>query len=200
MQLLTAFKHGESPFFLLPLADCSLKEIFQQENPKRDPFFVIWILNQLSGLAEGLHAIHGDTATDLVSSSLSLQQTQNTKVIGYHHDLTPANILLRKDKENADTPFNEMEEQFGRFQLSDFGLARFREPDTGSKSLNIKGTQTYAAPESRLRNVGQSRSYDIWSFGCIILETMVWLMRGPSGREEFRDRRYEKDPELVRVV
>ena len=185
MQLHTAFQHGDEFFLLFPLAACSLKDCFNKQDHVGNEKYFRWMLGQLLGLAEGIRAIHGDTEPD--SNFLTVPQ-ETGQVLGYHHDLKPDNVLLRKDSENAETPFNELEMEFGRLQISDFGLGRFRDAATGSVSVNIKGTPTYAAPES-VTHGSQSRPYDIWSYGCIVLEALVWLLEGPEGLNEFIDER-----------
>lgn len=177
MQLLTAFQHGEDFYLVFPLADCNLKDCFERESHVGDTQYFKWVLGQLVGLAKGILAIHEGTTT----SELAVPGGPK---IGYHHDLKPENILLSRWPREGEARFSEAERSFGRLQISDFGMGKFRDPATGSKSLNIKGTPTYAAPESQSEKQ-QSRPYDIWSFGCIILEILIWLIEGPQGRQDF---------------
>jgi serine/threonine protein kinase len=182
MQLLTAFQHGEDFYLVFPLADCSLANCFEKEDPTGNVAYFRWMVGQLAGLASGIHVIHGDAS----SSSLAVP-SRVSETLGYHHDLKPDNILLLKFREGMG--FNEAETKYGRLQISDFGLGRFREATTGSKSYNIKGTLTYAAPESYAKGE-QARPYDIWSFGCILLEILIWLLKGSHGHQEFNISRY----------
>jgi serine/threonine protein kinase len=181
MQLITAFQHGDDFFLFFPLAECSLKACFANEDHTRDREFFVWMIGQLFGLAQGIHAIHGNAESG--STSLSPNPTNDEK-IGYHHDLKPDNILLCKNGKHSMPPFSKTEQRYGRLQISDFGLGRFREAATGSVSVNVKGTPTYAAPESTTQR-SQSRPYDIWSYGCIVIETLVWLLEGPQGLKSF---------------
>jgi serine/threonine protein kinase len=74
--------------------------------------------------------------------------------------------------------------QLGILQLADFGVAKFRRLQSGSGTGTWRDTETYAAPESftgsevpgTIRKI--SRPYDIWSFGCVLLEVLVWLVLG----------------------
>lgn len=102
-------------------------------------------------------------------------------------------IFKSKEDEKSEHPYTDLEAEYGRLQISDFGLGKFREVSTGSVSINIKGTPTYAAPESTTQRT-QSRPYDIWSFGCIVIETLTWLLEGRYGLKEFLEDR------LVAVV
>jgi len=185
MQLLTAFQHGDDFLLFFPLAQCSLKDCFKNGDHTGDLAYFKWTMEQLLGLAEGIHAIHGDA--EKASTHLAVQPPTEDK-IGYHHDLKPDNILLWRDSGLAAIPFSNLEKRHGRLQISDFGLGRFREAATGSVSFNVKGTPTYAAPESKTQR-SQSRPYDIWSFACIVIETLVWLLEGPEGLDNFIDQR-----------
>ena len=49
-------------------------------------------------------------------------------------------------------------------------------------------TGTYRAPEfDAFRSV--SPQYDIWSFGCVLLQFMVWYLDGWQGVDRFTERR-----------
>jgi serine/threonine protein kinase len=176
MQLLTAFQHGEDFFLLFPLADCNLKDCFGGREYVGDTQYFKWMLEQLVGLASGILAIHEGNSSELA--------VPGKEKIGYHHDLKPENILLCRRSRVGEPKFSAAEELFGRLQICDFGLGRFRDPATGSRSFHIKGTPAYAAPESKSEK-HQSRPYDIWSFGCIVLEILIWLVKGRQGREAF---------------
>jgi serine/threonine protein kinase len=176
MQLLTAFQYGRDFYLLFPLADCNLKACFESEQHVGETQYFKWMLEQLIGLASGILTIHNGSTSELT--------VPGTEKIGYHHDLKPENILLSRRPREGEPKFGAAEMDYGRLQICDFGLGRFRDPATGSKSFNIKGTPAYAAPESKSEKQ-QSRPYDIWSFGCIVLEILIWLVRGHQGRKEF---------------
>jgi hypothetical protein len=60
-----------------------------------------------------------------------------------------------------------------------------------------EATKTYAPPEFELVDHPCSRSFDIWSLGCVFLEFMCWLVQGGSGSENpvdaFQKARYLED-------
>jgi serine/threonine protein kinase len=97
-----------------------------------------------------------------------------------HGDVKPANILV----------FPEAGKLLGILKLADLGLAknhtratRYREDPSTTKFV----TRRYEAPEACL---GQkwSRKFDVWSFGCILLETVIWLLYGQDELDAFIDR------------
>lgn len=99
-------------------------------------------------------------------------------MIGCHHDIKPRNILVH----DAD------------FLLSDFGLARLKSATETSKSDFIFGPAWYLAPECEDHEDDYekhtiSRPSDIWSFGCILLECLTYLLDGAQGVVEFEKKR-----------
>jgi serine/threonine protein kinase len=186
MQLVAALRHGDDFLEFFPLAECSLKKCFEQNYVRNKSYFT-WMILQLVGLAEGLHAIHGDAKTKQSSATLGVPTRTPGKdeILGYHHDLKADNILLLKDSGRmGSAKLGPLEKQFGTLQISDFGLGRFRPASTGSVSVHVKGTQSYAAPEAT-QSGGQSRPYDIWTFGCMLIEISVWLLEGPDRLQQF---------------
>ena len=94
---------------------------------------------------------------------------------GYHHDIRPANILVTSTT----------------FILTDFGLARSKPFDQNSPSLWKPNKGDYIAPECMNEEMDHQRigrSYDIWSFGCLVAETATYMEYGPAGLAEFREK------------
>ncbi|KAL8655657.1 MAG: hypothetical protein Q9226_002956, partial [Calogaya cf. arnoldii] len=80
------------------------------------------------------------------------------------------------------------------FLLSDFGLARLKSATQSSKSDFTFGPAWYLAPECEDHEDDYekhtiSRPSDIWSFGCILLESLTYLLEGASGVLEFESKR-----------
>jgi serine/threonine protein kinase len=67
-----------------------------------------------------------------------------------HRDLKPANILFHE----------------GRWKIADFGIARFVEEATSSKTLKNFLSEAYAAPE-QWRGERASHATDVYALGCI---------------------------------
>ncbi|KAI3324604.1 HET-domain-containing protein [Xylariaceae sp. AK1471] len=99
-----------------------------------------------------------------------------------HGDLKPENILVFQDST-----------WLGTLKIADLGLAKQHDFATefrpGATSTNHT-TLHYEAPEV-VTNTKEPRSrrYDIWSMGCIILESVIWLLYGFQGLESFYNER-----------
>lgn len=133
-----------------------------------------WMASQYRGLAEALHVIH---RYDLFRT-LSDQGSKNR---GFHGDIKPENILFFNDKHSGGTGM-------GILQLADFGLARYHHSTTIVEvSPRVTG-HPYCPPEVDL-TWKTDQSLDIWTLGCLFLESLVWLMFGSQGLSEFQDDR-----------
>ena len=78
-----------------------------------------------------------------------------------HRDIKPANILL---DQRLPTPHT-----MGEPILTDFGVARMQEMQTGTVRGSLIGTPTYIAPEQALGQYGDRRC-DLYSLGIILYE------------------------------
>ncbi|PSN67761.1 kinase-like protein [Corynespora cassiicola Philippines] len=205
IQLLATYRQNEIWYFLFPLANCNLAEYMSAREPEHSEKYITWKLNQILGLATGIQAIH-DRQPDRMGASSSQPflglNNQNAQSIqtGYHHDIKPQNILHFKELEvEITTPYPEL----GVYQISDFGVGKFQTGNLGDSSKGTRhprGTVTYWAPESRITagRLGHSRlkdvyhisrPYDMWAFGCVIMEMLVWLIKGRDGLKEFKNGR-----------
>lgn len=126
------------------------------------------ILIALTGLASAIDTLH-----NFESESLDV------KLTGCHHDLAPRNILVQDDN----------------LLLADFGLSTFRCSEENSLTMFKIVRGSYVAPEGQFfcdneMKRGQiSRPGDIWSFGCILLEMVTYMVNGQSGLKTFRKAR-----------
>lgn len=104
----------------------------------------------IHGLSDALKSIHNLSTAD-----------QSWTKKGCHGDLKPNNILVDGHK----------------FILIDFGLGKIRQPSESSGG-NHSMTGIYAAPECQGLDaypVESFRTCDIWSFGCILAELVVFM-------------------------
>jgi serine/threonine protein kinase len=120
----------------------------------------------LAGLSSGLASLH-----EFKSS------TFNMELMGFHHDLKPKNILVSG----------------ARFILSDFGLSKLEKRNSSRTEFKI-GRGHYLAPEcedllDRFRKGTITRASDVWSFGCILLEVLIYMRFGTSEVQAFREER-----------
>lgn len=160
--LYASYRHKEKFNLLLPKGGKRLKAYFQENTTWSE----IQYLSAIHGLSDALKAIHKIST-----------EGRNWAQIGCHGDLKPSNVLV--DAHN--------------FTLIDFGLTKIRQPSESSGGSNGM-TGPYAAPEC-FHNTADSSSVesltacDIWSFGCILAELVVF-MNAPS-KDVFKQ--YEKD-------
>ena len=163
--LLTAYTIHQTHNFLFPLADGDLKSFFRQKYRPPGLETDNEIFQALYELASAIEAVH-----DYFSDSFNLRK------IGCHYDLKPDNILYGS----------------GKFMLSDFGLSRLSDKDEGSKTLYRNGGGEYMAPEcvsvnDDFKKLHVGRSSDMWSFGCVLSETLAYLREGPTGILRFSE-------------
>jgi serine/threonine protein kinase len=163
-------------YFIFPWADGgNLKEFWRREDSKpRTPELILWSLQQMLGLVDGLKALHG----------------QNIR----HGDLKPQNILhfKKSDRETIQTGGKSM------LVITDVGVSKFhkemtilRHDGTAEKAATV----SYEAPEAepdRLQGLPRSRKYDMWSMGCIFLEFTIWIVYSYNAVRRFRGRRSAK--------
>jgi serine/threonine protein kinase len=105
-----------------------------------------------------------------------------------HGDLKPDNILrVKKDRT-----------WLGTLQLADLGLAKQHLTPTLERhnaTTQTFGTAWYEAPEARDKRRPRSRLFDMWSMGCIIFETVIWLLYGEKGLSAFEKKGASIDDE-----
>lgn len=89
-------------------------------------------------------------------------------IFGWHLDLKPQNILV----DNATDGSRDI------FKITDFGQTRF-EAAFVTRISGGGGTEAYAPPE--YLDETQNRTYDVWSLGIIVLEILIYAIRGVDG-------------------
>ena len=104
-------------------------------------------------------------------------EDENKTIIGYHHDIRPHNILVRRDT----------------FVLADFGLAKMKERDSSSSSYKGGGGD-YIAPECLERGAHIRCAADIWSFGGVMVDIASYIEGGSEGRSAAHNRREAYGP------
>lgn len=169
IRLLGAYTYDERHNFLFPSYETDLRVFLQSKSRFRDFSQDITFFSALRGLASALCSTH----------KLHLEKEKNglnTDAIGYHHDLRPANILISQDT----------------FILADFGLGKFKSRDAPSQTQWKVGEGDYLAPErvdesSVHQNVG--RAFDVWAFGCLTIEVIIYMKGGEESLNKFREQR-----------
>lgn len=167
VEMLAAYTFKDKHNLLFRKADgMTLGELL--ENPPQPPFrSLAQMIIALAGLFSALHAVHNFRYPDL-----------QVLAIGCHHDLKPDNILIHR----------------GSFLLADFGLSTFKDSSKASETSFKQVRGDYVAPEcENFLNLSEQsvigRSSDIWSLGCIILELLTHVTKGPKGVTDFEMKR-----------
>jgi serine/threonine protein kinase len=161
-------------YLLFPLADCDLDRYWDQNRVSHDKFNVLdletvrWLSKQVQGMTSAMNSIHNPRS--------ELLSPQDHK-FGRHGDLKPENILWYRSKSD----------KLGILVIADLGLSALNSILSRSNAPNgqVPGTPRYRPPESDLLGGKISRSYDIWTFGCVLLELVCWALGGPEAREQF---------------
>jgi len=139
---------------LFPFAPMDLGEFLLADTPP--PMEIRSIYAAIHGLADALSHIHNFTLNDG-------SDNKGIGMIGYHHDLRPANILVHR----------------GTFVIADFGLSRLKPNDTDSKTKLHGGQDDYLGPESfdyeSWTNGSVGRPSDVWALGCILIELATFI-------------------------
>jgi serine/threonine protein kinase len=191
IRLLVTFQHKAQLHLVFPWADGNLQDFWKIAYPDpnipiRDVSLARWVIEQCLGLALGLKAIHHNCVDKSQAEEQGLPFDAPQKKHGRHGDFKPENILWFKQNGKS-TP----DSVTGTFKISDFGFADFHASMSASNipTSDIPGmTPTYRAPEWNVKKSVAS-SYDIWSFGCVLLEFVEWYLRGWQGVEDFSGKR-----------
>ncbi|KAI0376339.1 hypothetical protein F5Y04DRAFT_285987 [Hypomontagnella monticulosa] len=181
VKLLVAFKHGTSFYLLFPWAEGGSLRSFWKENPNPvlNSSLLEWIAEQCLGIAIALRGIHGGHRP-AGTSNWSINNEPGVPYNGRHGDIKPANILLFGEEGGNSALV---------WKLSDFGLAKLHNPRSKHGAGRPIGfSPTYRAPELDIKGTIDS-AYDIWSFGCVLLELLTWLLQGWEGVNTFASSR-----------
>jgi serine/threonine protein kinase len=171
--LLMTWRMDDRHYFLFPAAECDLLSYWEDKHPTidfRDTPAIQWLSAQIRGMTEALAVIHNPT-----------RQLEEQQRFGRHGDLKAENILWY--------PSNDYER--GIFVIADFGLGALNTEKSRSNipGENIPTTPGYRPPECDLEGGLISRSFDVWTFGCLLLEMICWALGGNQLRAKFENER-----------
>ncbi|RSL93552.1 hypothetical protein CEP52_013205 [Fusarium oligoseptatum] len=178
--LRAAYRLRNACYFIFDWADTDLSRYWTFTEP-RPPFnkdTVIWVAKQCYGLANGLQTIHRygsiEQSTYQSSATDAYETVPGRKLYGRHGDIKPQNILLFKDPEDPDGR--------GILRICDFGQAELHSAHSRSNRPNtdVAISLFYRPPECDIKGGTISRSYDIWTIGCLYLEFVAWMLGGWS--------------------
>lgn len=198
-RLLVAIHHGTNRSLMFPWAEGNLLQFWKRIDPRThhqsaDAPWTRWMAKQFVGLASVIKLVHGPAKPSLENrapptSSLCPQPTK----YGRHGDLKPENILYFTGSEHDDDSNYRVEcGPKGILKVADFGLAAFHSRNSAKvRGSRTARSRTYRAPEFDGDEV--TASADLWSFGCILLEFLVWYQHGHKGVTEFSRRRAQEE-------
>lgn len=179
IKAISAYEKGPECCFVFPWAPRGNLREFWSHNPgSANRQVMLWAWAQIRGLTDGLNRLHA----------------KGTR----HGDLKPENILVFDGKDNSG---------LGELVIADVGVAKFHAQETrerqnqGYVTTNKNGTLRYEPPEIQLqldKDRVISRRYDTWSLGCVLLEFIIWLLRGETGQKKFNRERLDATPNLDR--
>ncbi|CAG8978538.1 hypothetical protein HYALB_00012269 [Hymenoscyphus albidus] len=185
-KLLVTFSWRDQYYLVFPWADSNLLNYWKQNPvpsiPIQDKDLAVWLSEQCLGVAKGLKMIHNLNVLNGSAREVGYQK------YGRHGDLKPENILWFKDYQQPGG--------LGTLKISDFGLTRFHGEGSKSHAENVSLTGTYRPPEYEIAQL-VSQSYDIWSFGCLLLEFVTWYLLGWEGFDDFSKARMNEDTESI---
>jgi serine/threonine protein kinase len=193
VQIVKSYRKGDEFNIVFPRAKANLKECLERPplmltrlTAATGPLREAGMWKQMRGLARALERIinydnRNDTAQEVYQAPG--QELGDRRILGYHFDLKPANVLVYDDDEGEDNVF----------KISDFGQAKFRDQAGGSLTTHAGGTENYAAPEmSTDEQRALNTRYDVWSLGCIFTELVTFVLKSYQGVRDFeaaRERR-----------
>lgn len=165
MPLLATFEHCDQTCLLFPWADAHLVDLSKRTSagPPLDKMSLMWAVQQLRGLTDGLRLFHTcvsqDTGKPMTHGGIS----------GYH--ILGFRDPGRSDHATSATAF--------KLVLSGFGST----PSFQDEAEMFLAT--YQAPECYMEGYKISPSYDVWSLGCLMLEFIAWFLEGSSASGRF---------------
>ncbi|KAK1547678.1 protein kinase domain-containing protein [Colletotrichum paranaense] len=195
IRAIASYTQGNRHFFVFPWArggnlrnfwkfQPSLSAASEETSTQDWNTYLEWFFEQLLGLASAIRNLHHPRDDPNESCR--------------HGDLKPENILC----------FSKNEDDIGegriptgvRLVVADAGHAKVHEMATeyrGSPTATPKGTVMYSPPEADTQEA-RSRRYDVWSLGCLYLESLIWMMYGYEGVQKFHQNVGPGEPYFVK--
>ena len=177
-----AIERGEEWFFIFPWADGGNLSNFWERHtyPDGDSATLLWLLEQLEGLADALLFLHD----------------RNIR----HGDLKPENILMFLDGDSfgrliiADVGLASQHNRNTEYRLgiptqTMSGTRKYEPPEVGNHE-----DQPEDETEMDSQQAARSRLYDTWSMGCIILEAIIWFLWGTQSLQNFMRKLPSRSP------
>ncbi|KAK4224668.1 hypothetical protein QBC38DRAFT_370555 [Podospora fimiseda] len=166
-------------FFVFPLPSGNLEGLWNNDlatervkGNAETANFALWVATQCRGITEAVGMIHNAQPGELDDNpEQSRAQEFQDEWSGIHANIVPRTIFWFQNSHRATHPM-------GLIQLGGFGQTTFyHQPSRVRVTLKKGHTRTYSPPEIELGQI-ISRTYDIWSLGCVFLEFISWIILG----------------------
>ncbi len=175
--LIAAYEWKSSVYFVFPFVECDLGQILRgsrrpsfvdarDADTADDPLPSYWLWTQMAGVCNAMSAIHTDLKDPF---------NDNKRVIAFHFDLKPANILVTRE---------------GVLKITDFGQSIIQDVLDGKEHAEEypEGDFAYQPPESKpsRHELKEARdrvtdratkvllNYDVWALACIMTEVLTY--------------------------
>ncbi|KAF4952467.1 hypothetical protein FGADI_6701 [Fusarium gaditjirri] len=169
VSVLGAYCQLKENYLIFDWADCDLLRYWKDHHsePEFNLQNVLWLAEQCVGLASGLEQIHRYGSLEQQNR---IGDPSFKKLYGRHGDIKPENILW----------YSNSEQGLGTLRICDFGVSEFHSTQSrsGIRNSHVASSPYYRPPEWELQDGTISRSYDIWTIGCLYLEFLGWLLGG----------------------
>jgi serine/threonine protein kinase len=202
VKCIAAIRRGDNRYFMFPWADGdSLRDFWEaksEQGPYLDQDILHQLLQQLRGLANALDRLHNfEDKPDKTSepeevspeSKVDTPAIQlNDETLEYTFGKTPSSIRHGDLKPENLLRFLDSKTKLGTLKIADMGLAKrhiVATQDRRSLTTTPYSTIRYEAPEAKTASKGLTRLYDIWSMGCITLESIIWFLYGYNELKKF---------------
>ena len=220
VKYLGTYQLGGGTFgILFPLANADLKTYMSSSRPTTTRT-VVNIFTQLLGLTNALRILHtgftDETRNykkacyhmDLKPSNILLMK-DHASTEEYTWKITDFGVSVIHDKAPSTsikrTVFSEKIPQAHKYGLRKWGRldldqaykllsTQASQVHDSTKTVKPQGDRAYTAPEVELSNKTSGAS-DIWSFGCVLLEVVIWLSAGTEVLKRSKQAISEEDPE-----
>jgi len=164
--LLCSYVRGGDCCLVFPRLDMDLSDLFKRATPHGRFRWEFSFFSALHGLASAIERLH-NVSVRVAADGLDFEG------VGFHHDLRPENVLVSTDT----------------LLLADFGMARVRPRQDGSRTY-IRGVAgDYSAPEAMDESwvpLEVGRAVDVWAMGCLAAEIMTYAYLQCHGITRFR--------------
>ncbi|RDW56454.1 hypothetical protein BP6252_14156 [Coleophoma cylindrospora] len=176
VELFACYRLDSSYYLLLTCADYDLETLFREPSRRLD--FGLTSEQQCATLYGCFYCLA--SALDYLHRLPVYHPGLDLDEIIYHHDLKPANILIRGNT----------------FMIADFGLSGLKQQDD-TKTDWHGGTYSYSPPEyfssANITLASGGRKVDVWGLGCIFSEllTFIVLENVTNGVSNFKRMREE---------